>query len=309
MNEAYEPFAGACNPGPGHWRSQPPVRTDMFVSELAVNDASMETYAGFVFGWPRNGAFTTGPHRVTNWFTIHNMPPNTTWSVRYLRPDASVLYVTPTFSFGNPFYSTGYYWIGYDLDLNVTGVWTSIVTLNAVELPPTRFFVVPSVQDAVNHPPAAVTVAFDPPAPGNMSPVFCRVTSALLNTDPDYDVVRYRYQWTVDGATIRDVTTAARSDAVPGGLGAPGAHLSCMVTPSDGLVNGGAATRAVNLGGPLIGDVNGDGTLDRLDVVLSLRMAGGLGSAGTGEVQRGGIGPNGFSLMDAVRLARDLAGL
>lgn len=305
---AYEPFAGPCRSGESHWARQPAVRTDTFVSESVVCDAYMETYSDAVFGWPRGNTFTTGNHRVANWFTVHNLPAGSSWSVRYLRPGGSEYFASPTFPFNNDVYATAHYWMGYDLDLNATGVWKSIITLNGSDLPATPFFVVDDVRDAVNHPPAAVSAAFDPPAPGAEDVVFCRMTSALLNGDPDDDIVSYHYVWSVDGATVRDVTTAARSDAVPRGVSAAGALLKCTVTPSDGRANGGPTTVTAVLGTSVAGDIDGNGAFDRRDIVAGLRLAGGLAAASAGQVQRGGAGAGGLSILEAVRLARRLGG-
>ena len=61
--------------------------------------------------------------------------------------------------------------------------------------------------------------------------------------DPDFDIVSYRYVWRVNGGVVRDVTSAARSDQLAAGLAAPGAHVTCDVTPTDGEADG-ATTRA-----------------------------------------------------------------
>jgi hypothetical protein len=58
------------------------------------------------------------------------------------------------------------------------------------------------------------------------------------------------------------------------------------------------------------GDVNGDDAFTLADVLLSLRLAGGLGAATAYQAQRGNtaVGP-GVSLEDAGAWARRLAGL
>ena len=44
--------------------------------------------------------------------------------------------------------------------------------------------------------------------------------------DPDYDIVRYRYQWTVDGRSVRTVTSAALSDVPRRGIAQAGDRLA-----------------------------------------------------------------------------------
>ena len=43
----------------------------------------------------------------------------------------------------------------------------------------------------------------------------CRVApETLYRRDPDYDLVRYRYRWSVRGTLVRDVATAGLADAM-----------------------------------------------------------------------------------------------
>ena len=62
----------------------------------------------------------------------------------------------------------------------------------------------------------------------------CRLEADLLLDDPDYDLVRYRYVWRVDGAVVRDVVSAGHSDALARGVAPAGSFVTCEVTPSDG---------------------------------------------------------------------------
>ena len=61
-----------------------------------------------------------------------------------------------------------------------------------------------------------------PAAPRTDEVVFCRVSTSLVAEDPDYDVVRYRYRWTAGDRVVRDVTSAALSDAIPRATARPG---------------------------------------------------------------------------------------
>ena len=78
--------------------------------------------------------------------------------------------------------------------------------------------------------------------------VFCRLAVPLLD-DPDYDFVRYHFQWKLNGAVVRDVTNGAFSDAVRKGIAQTGDFLSCTVTANDGVTNGQPVTVSTFVGG------------------------------------------------------------
>ena len=68
------------------------------------------------------------------------------------------------------------------------------------------------------------------------------VHASLAHEDPDYDLVRYRYRWLIDGRPFRTVTSAALSDAIPRATSLPGQRITCQVTPLDGRLAGPAAS-------------------------------------------------------------------
>jgi len=93
-----------------------------------------------------------------------------------------------------------------------------------------------------NHAPNAIAVALVPAAPSPQGVVQCRVRTSLVTEDPDYDIVSYRYRWTVGGRPVRSVTSAALSDVLRQGAAAAGKDVRCAVTPSDGRVFGQTAS-------------------------------------------------------------------
>jgi hypothetical protein len=111
------------------------------------------------------------------------------------------------------------------------------------------FWVVDSASSIVNRAPLALrSLDFDPANPTAADVAVCRVTpDSLYRRDPDYDLVRYRYRWLVRGQVVRDVTTAALSDAIPAGTGNTGDELRCEVTSRDESVNGPTASLARTL--------------------------------------------------------------
>lgn len=307
----FEPNAGDCRAGASNWVSQPTVRKDLYLAEFVVSDAILDNYNSALFGWPRSGSFTQGSHRVTVWFEPRNLPAGATWQVMYYRPDGTHAFDSPTYSFDNPAYrDLAFYWIGYDVNLNVLGTWKVELYLNGALMATGPFTVAADMAHVVNRPPNPITVALDPVAPLHSDVVFCRVTSGLLLNDPDYDIVRYHYLWKVNGATVRDITHAGRADAVPHDTATAGQTLSCTVTPTDGRADGAPVTVQAVIPGSAAGDVDGNGMFDAADVAAALRIGLGGSAASPEAIQRSGASVGGrLTSQSAVILMRRLMGL
>jgi hypothetical protein len=86
----------------------------------------------------------------------------------------------------------------------------------------------------------------------------------LIFDDPDYDIVRYEYEWFADGEAFRSVTHAGHADAIPHHTILPGEVLECRVTPSDGILRGDTATT-------LCGDLDPTCIRVTIDVVSSIK--------------------------------------
>jgi hypothetical protein len=258
---AYEPYAGPCRPGAGNWVSQIPIRRGSYARDFVVSNASFNGNAGLPYDEAvRTGSFVTGPRTV--FFRLHlggGMSANLTHRVRFRRPDGTTALDSPgNLGNGSPF-RAGWLTFGYNITFNVTGTWHILVDLNGQPVAEAPLTVVASADQIVNRPPNPITAAIDassasPPTPADV--LFCRVNTSLVNEDPDYDIVRYRYQWRVNGAVVRDVTSAALSDALPG----KSAHLddivSCSVTPSDGKVSGHEIGASIQIGAPPLNPID-----------------------------------------------------
>jgi murein DD-endopeptidase MepM/ murein hydrolase activator NlpD len=250
---AYEPYAGPCRPGASNWVSQIPIGRSSYARDFVVSNASFNGSAGLPYDEAvRTGSFVTGPRNV--YYKVHlggDMPANLSYRVRFRRPDGTIALDSPgNFGNGSPFRG-GWLWFGYNLSFNVTGTWHILFDLNGQPVAEAPLTVVASADQIVNRPPNPITAAIDassanPPTPADV--LFCRVNSSLVNEDPDYDIVRYRYQWKVDGLSVRDVTSAALSDALPRGIAQSGSNVSCTVTPSDGTLSGPGVTTSVQVG-------------------------------------------------------------
>jgi hypothetical protein len=124
------------------------------------------------------------------------------------------------------------------LDLVRLGRWTLRYSLDGTVLAEAPFDVVATARQVRNRPPGPVTTSLEPAAPRAGDVVVCRVSTSLVAEDPDYDIVRYRYRWTAGGRVLRQVTSAALSDALRNDAARPGETLSCDVTPSDWKLRG-----------------------------------------------------------------------
>jgi hypothetical protein len=178
------------------------------------------------------------------------MPANTTGRVRFKRPDGSFSIDVST-AFNNPFYRKASWAYSTNARFETIGTWHLLYEMNGQLLVDVPVQVVASQTEFVNHPPNPITASLDPSSPGNGDVIFCRTGTSLAWRDPDFDIVRYRYHWSINGSTIREVTTAALSDAIPKGMANSGDILTCAVTPSDGALSGPMATVSVVVGCPL----------------------------------------------------------
>ncbi|HWN93481.1 MAG TPA: M23 family metallopeptidase [Methylomirabilota bacterium] len=242
-NVVYEPFAGACRSGASLWTGQIPFRTNFYLRDFTLCTNSLASYPGPPVDSPRNGYQLTGLQPVQFWINQHNMPPNTSWRVRFLRPNGTVRYDSGTVVRANPFYRWSWWSWNYTINFDVTGTWKVELNQNNGQLVAQMpFEIVSSTALMTNRPPHPVVVGFDPPFPTPTNVVFCRVLNFTLTDDPDYDLVRYRYEWRVNSNTVRIITNAALSDAIPHHTAQAGDTLTCTVTPSDGVTDGPSAT-------------------------------------------------------------------
>ena len=246
----YEPSAGACRPGPSYWVDQLPIRRDPYALAFTLSpngfdppDARWLPYDDAV----RTDVFQSGTRTVNFRVELGTLPANSSWHVVFTRPNGSVA-LDSAYGFGNPTeYANPWYWWHYDVDLNRTGTWHILFSVNDTQLVDAPF-VVNASGTLANRPPYPVTVAFDPAAPTAADAIFCDVDGPLAVRDPDDQIVRYHYVWKVDSSTVRDVVSAALSDAIPKGAAPAGSTVTCEVTPSDGVLTAPTATGAVTVG-------------------------------------------------------------
>jgi hypothetical protein len=251
---AFEPSAGPCRAGVSNWVQQVPIRRDMYVRDFGFSTTALSGNLLFDNS-TRTGTYLLGTS--SEWFRadLGNVPANSTYRVRYRRPNGTIaLDYAGSFNNSGAYRKASFYW-NFLVNLNVTGTWRLLLDINNQALVDTPFQVVSSQSQIVNRAPSSITLSLDPAAPKASDVIFCRVQTSPILEDPDYDTIRYRYRWSVNGTVVRDVTTAALSDALRKGLTSAGNSVTCAVTPSDSVLSGPAASSSVNISAPPTGNV------------------------------------------------------
>ena len=236
--QAAEPLSGPCRAGLSALPHQEQhVVTDRPIAFGAT--FSKESFANF-----RNAPFDDAPHtgtyllgRRTMYFKaeLANVGASTGYSIKLDRPDSRVDVIAATGTLVSYDASLVSVWWTIEADLDRVGTWALILNADGKELLNAPFTVVTTSSQDVNRPPSPFSVSFEAPVQvPNRVPV-CRVDGPMF-ADPDYDVLTYRYRWTVGDEVVRDITSAARTDALARDRVRAGTTLTCSVTASDGKV-------------------------------------------------------------------------
>ena len=272
-----EPFAGACNPGASSWVQQLPFDSSLVFEDFGLSRDDLTPFQP-PYEFPRTGNVATSDGLIYVWYFLKHQPAGSTWRFVFVRPDGSTAYDTGTNGFFNPEYFFSWWWFSWDVaDMHtIPGTWHVKTYVNGV-LQVDAPVVVQTVYDAAfNQAPEAVGAALEPAVPDDGDALTCRVTGDRIKNDLDYDIVSHHFVWSGNGAVVRDVTSAARSDMLPA---RPAATLVlCRVNPTDGTAAGATVTESVmvaptpwtKLGNALAGS-NG----------LPLLEAGGTATAGS----------------------------
>ncbi len=264
-----DPFAGACGAAQSAWESQPPLSLTPTLIDFGIAWEDPATIEPWPTAFPRTGQIATTDTGVTFWIIANNLPADSTWRVRIQRPNGTTAIDSGDYPWFNDFHYR-WFWTTWRYDHPqfhaITGVWHLLFDINGVTLANAPFTIRPMRTSTFNTAPLPVTVQFDPPVPTAEDPVFARVSTPGGIDDADYDVVRYHYVWTVDGAVIRDVTVAGMADAIPHSVATAGSTLRCTVTPNDGAHDGPSAFVETVIPGGCTPDLNGSGTVDLSDL-------------------------------------------
>lgn len=244
----FEPDAGTCRSGTTNWVTQPGHSSDapMFPGEFTVTLDNLTTWTGPpVEPATHTGSITPGSKTVYFWTSMHNLPAASTWRVKILNPSSTVVSDTNG-SLGNAFYRDSWWWWSRTLSYTVVGTWRIQLFFNSTMVADAPLEVTNTI---TNRAPATASVAFTPSSPSASDVIICKITNWTVIDDPDYDIVRYHYVWKVNGATQRDVVSAALSDVFPRNTAPAGASVQCTVTPGDGIISATSASANTTISG------------------------------------------------------------
>ncbi len=274
MDEAlFDPFVGPCNEGESAWAEQPgiPDINDVTFTDFGVTLENLDAY----FAYPENhrwqppaeGYVPLDHDGIWMWVRGLNLPANSTCTFRFYDPAGDLHYDSGWFwlNFGLTSYRFWNWWFYWDIPgmQQTPGTWRVNVFVNGQLQLAFPLDIVAEGDPTPNRPPSTITSALIRPNDPTLDDVLvCEVNSAGPLDDLDWDIVRYRYTWSVGGRVLRDTVSAGLADFLPASLACEGAVVECRVTPSDGLVDGTVVTAMVEMDGPFSGDADCDGILD-----------------------------------------------
>ncbi len=242
----YEPFAGACRTTSG-WARQPAIPEDAWVADVALSANAFSGKADLPYDEAiRTGTFVRGVRFVNVRVELRNLAAAGEGRLTIRRPDGTVAYTGALSASGS---RAGWAKRRLKLSLAQLGRWRLTYELGTRVVADAPFDVVATQKRVVNRPPNAVAAALEPTSPRAGEVVVCRVATSLVTEDPDFEIVRYRYTWRSGRRLVRQVTSAALSDALRNNAARPGETLTCAVTPSDGKLRGPTASVSAALPG------------------------------------------------------------
>jgi hypothetical protein len=242
-SEIHEAFSGRCSEGPSGWTEQVPIPSEAYLKDLALSAKPMTGKRDLPYDRAvRTGTFVRGTKVVYSRVEVGAVPPpgDVLLRIRLFRPNGS-LGAESTMTLVTA-HGQGYWRFAHRVSLSRVGRWRIVVDLDGRTLADSPMDVVATAAGVRNRAPNAVSVALVPAGPAPRGIVECRVSTSLVAEDPDYDIVRYRYRWNVDGKVVRAVQSAALSDVLRRGVAGAGKTVRCSVTPSDGRLSGPTAT-------------------------------------------------------------------
>ena len=243
-SQIHEPFSGACNEGPSGYSEQVPIPTEAaYLRDLALSTKPMSGQRDLPYDLAvRTGTFVRGTRMFYARVELAAAfdPAPGILRLRVYPPSGHAVGGATTAV--RTAHGRGFWWFPVNVRLDRVARWRLVVDLDGKVLADAPFEVVATKIKVRNRAPRPVSAELVPVTPSPSRPLQCLVRTSLVTEDPDFEIVRYHYRWTVDGKVVRAVRSAALSDMLRKGLAGPGKRVRCSVTPSDGRLSGPTAT-------------------------------------------------------------------
>lgn len=231
----FEPSAGGCRSGDSSWVSQPPVFRSFAVSDFYFANGAIEipdTFTYLLDETPRIATFPTGEREIGQRIDLYNLPAGITYAARVIDPSKAVR-IQFDGSWDNEAYRYAYFLPWFQVNLNKTGIWRFQFDINGENVINAPFTVVAKPGQVKNRPPAKVRTRLVPARPTAGQVMTCQVLTSLVFEDPDFDVIRYTYEWRVNNKKVRTVASAALSDVLARDKFKNSDRVACKVTAAD----------------------------------------------------------------------------
>lgn len=249
----FEPSAGPCREGLSSWVDQPPVFRSFFVSDFYFANGAIDVndYLAYLLdATPRVSTFPVGRRRIGQRIDLYNLPAGSTYQVRVLDPSGA-----QRFDSSGPWgtdedypIAFGLFW--FELDFGAPGIWRFQLDVNGARAVDAPFTIVAKANQVKNRPPGRIRVSLVPTKPQAGQVMTCQVQTSSVFEDPDYDRIRYRYEWKVNGRKARTVVSAALSDILARDRFRSGDRVACKVTAADDRAKSAATQVTAMVGDP-----------------------------------------------------------
>jgi murein DD-endopeptidase len=245
-SEVSEPFAGPCREGASGWTGQSAWPAKPYLRDVTLSSVPLGGLRDLPEDrGPRTGTFVRGARTIYSRVVLGAVWQPTRLVVAAIAPGGREVARIDYGEVSTP-HGAWHWWSPWRLSL-VPGYWRLQVELGGERVLDAPFRVVATQRQVRNRRPNVVSASLQPAAPRAQDVVQCLVATSLGAEDPDYDVVAYRYRWTVGGRVVRTVRSAALSDVARRGAAAPGQRLACSVTPTDGRLSAATASAAATV--------------------------------------------------------------
>jgi hypothetical protein len=229
-----EPSTGDCNPGYSLWQDQEEIVREAYIGDVGVTEIPWDQWPAWPNRLPNQAQIPLGSNVIYGWQYFHNFNSGDEWTYQFRRPDG-VLACEYSGTFGYTIRSLRLVWgIPCPEMSSVPGAWHAELFINGESLVDTEILIVEKVDPDFNRAPWPISIDLYPEVPDENDVIECVIGNDMLHDDPDRNVVQYRYQWSVNGNSVRDVISAGKTDVLPTDAAAGGDHVSVIVFASDG---------------------------------------------------------------------------